>query len=82
MEQLQALARANAAEKQQHLSFYHQDVHFADCASERKRRDELVQAKYKNLYHLRARMWKMAQKEAYETVKKGWAALALSWTKG
>lgn len=76
VEQLQAIARAYAAEKQQHLEYYHQDAYFAGCANERKRRDELVKARYQNRHRLRARMWKMAQKDAYEVIRKSWASLA------
>lgn len=36
-----------------------------------------VKAKYKSPYHLQARQWKIAQKDAYETVDKNGSALAV-----
>lgn len=73
---LQAIASAYAREKQEHLGAYHDDGLFGAHKSERVRRDELVKAGYANAHGLSGRMWKLAQKDAYETVKKQWAALA------
>lgn len=73
---LQEIASAYAREKQEHLGVYHDDGLFGAHKSERVRRDELVKAGYANGHGLSARMWKLAQKDAYETVKKQWAALA------
>jgi IS605 OrfB family transposase len=70
------LARRYANEKQAHLAYF-TDEHFAASPDkERTRRDELVAVGYLNPHGLQARQWKMAEKEAYETVHKQWAALA------
>ena len=74
-ESLCDLARRYRAEKNAHLPHYHVDVHCAAESSERVRRDELVADHYATANGLQARMWKMAQKDAYETVDKQWAAL-------
>lgn len=74
-EALREMARHYRAEKNAHLPHYHQDAYFAVGASERVYRDELVAAHYANPNGLQGRMWKMAQKDAYETVEKQWAAL-------
>ena len=70
------LVRRYRAEKQQHLPHYHVDAHFAADDSERPYRDRLIREGYVNTHGLQARMWKLAQKDAYETVDKQWAALA------
>ena len=72
------LARHYTAEKQVHLTHF-TDAPFAASGAkkERARRDELVQANYRNGYGLQARQWKMAEKDAYETVDRQWAALAV-----
>ncbi len=70
------LARRYRAEKNTHLPHYHADARFAVDESERAYRDALVDARYVNSHGLQGRMWKMAQKDAYETVEKQWAALA------
>ncbi|MCQ3976906.1 MAG: transposase [Anaerolineae bacterium] len=72
---LQEIARRYAAEKQAHLPYF-TDVRFVACPSDRTRRDELVKSGYRNQSGLQARQWKLALKEAYETVLKQWAALA------
>ena len=72
---LREMARCFRAEKNAHLPHYHHDAHFAADDSERTHRDELVAAHYANPNGLQGRMWKMAQKDAYETVEKQWAAL-------
>ena len=72
---LREMARCFRAEKNAHLPHYHQDAPFATEASERTHRDKLVAAHYTNPNGLQGRMWKLAQKDAYETVEKQWAAL-------
>ena len=74
-EALREMARQYRAEKNVHLPHYHHDAHFAADELERMHRDELVAAHYANRNGLQGRMWKMAQKDAYETVEKQWAAL-------
>lgn len=73
---LQEVASAYAREKQEHLPVYHDDALFAAHAGERVRRDELVREGYISPHGVSGRMWKLAQKDAYETVNKEWAALA------
>lgn len=55
---------------------YNSDQRFAESESERKQRDGLVAKKYVNPNGLQARMWKMAHKDAYETVVRQWSAIA------
>lgn len=75
-EAVSELARSYANEKQGHLAYF-TDRHFAASPDkERTRRDELVAVGYLNPNGLQARQWKMAEKDAYETVHKQWAALA------
>jgi transposase len=75
-EALREIASAYATEKQEHGLVYHDDARFGAHASERTRRDGLVKDKYKSLHGVSGRMWKLAQKDAYEMVEKQWAALA------
>src|SRR5688572_28256401 len=75
-EALQEVASAYTREKQEHGLVYHDDALFGSHASERTRRDGLVKDKYKSPHGICGRMWKLAQKEAYEMVQKQWAALA------
>lgn len=76
-EALQDIASAYAREKQEHGVVYHDDALFGAQADERTRRDGLVKVdKYKSPHCVSARMWKLAQKDAFEMVEKQWAALA------
>jgi putative transposase len=76
-EALQEIASAYAREKQEHGLVYHNDALFGSQSSERTRRDTLVKLdKYKSPHGVSGRMWKLAQKDAYEMVFKQWAALA------
>lgn len=75
-EALREIASAYAREKQEHGLVYHDDALFGSHASARTRRDGLVKDKYKSPYGVSGRMWKLAQKDAYEMVEKQWAALA------
>jgi IS605 OrfB family transposase len=74
------MARRYRAEKNAHLPHYHVDAQFAAESSERGRRDELVATGYTNSNGLQGRMWKMAHKDAYETIEKQWAALRAELT--
>jgi putative transposase len=75
-EAIREIASAYAREKHEHLPGYQDDVLFGNHRNERTLRDELVRAGYRSPHGVSARMWKLAQKDAYETVKKQWAALA------
>jgi putative transposase len=77
-EAIREIASAYAREKQEHLPDYQDDVLFGRHRNERSLRDELVRTGYRSRHGVSARMWKLAQKDAYETVKKQWAALAES----
>jgi len=74
---LNELAKRYASEKDNHLLVYNSDQRFAQSVSERKQRDSLVANKYVNPNGLQARMWKMAHKDAYETVSRQWSAESL-----
>src|SRR5579864_4810674 len=73
---LQAIADAYAAEKNDHLWAFGDDLIFAAYDNQEQNRDALLDAKYANAHNLQGRMWKMALKDAYETVLRNWAALA------
>lgn len=75
---LNELVRCYAKEKDTHLLAFNADACFAHGAraSDRTRRDALVSDRYTSPTGLQARAWKMALKDAYETVNKQWAALA------
>ena len=73
---IREIASAYAREKQEHLPDYQDDALFGRHRNERTLRDQLVRAGYRSPHGVSARMWKLAQKDAYETVKKQWAALA------
>jgi putative transposase len=75
-EAIREIASAYAREKQEHLPGYQDDALFGRHRNERTLRDKLVRAGYRSPHGVSARMWKLAQKDAYETVKKQWAALA------
>ncbi len=65
-------------EKNTHLAFYNDDQHFIANRGERVQRDELLGQGYASPFDLQGRMWKAAQKDAYETVLKTWASQAAS----
>jgi putative transposase len=76
-EALREITSAYAREKQEHGVVYHDDGLFGAQDDERTRRDMLVKVdKYKSPHGVSARMWKLAQKDAFEMVEKQWAALA------
>src|SRR5579859_7695270 len=64
---LQAIAQAYAAEKNDHLWAFGDDLTFANYEAQEQCRDALLDAQYANAHELQARMWKMALKDAYET---------------
>jgi hypothetical protein len=61
-------------EKNFHLRHYHMDVNYSTGKSDREWRDEFVKKCYKPETGLPSRQWKIALKEAYETVHKNWCA--------
>lgn len=70
------LARGYVHEKDSHLVVFGSDACFAESASDRTRRDALVAERYVSPRRLQARAWKLALKDAYETLDKQWAGLA------
>jgi len=89
--ELGLVIRAYAREKDDHLRALTPAV-FAGTPNDRAYRDQLVASGYESPHGLQARMWKMAAKDAYETMVKYWAAIAedvrplvhrkRSWTDG
>ncbi|MHB1762651.1 MAG: zinc ribbon domain-containing protein [Acidimicrobiales bacterium] len=74
---LHALVDAYAKEKDDHLRALGPAV-FAGFSGDHAYRDHLLHKPggYTSPYGLQARMWKMALKDAYETMSKFWAAIA------
>ena len=70
------IARHYRDEKNAHLAVISLDEAFTEMRSHRNRRDDLVGDGYESPHGLQARMWKMALKDAHETVVKQWASLA------
>lgn len=75
-EQVEDFVQAYAQEKQSHLDFYLTNLNFTTAASDRLRRDELVKTKYVSPFGLQGRAWKLALKDAHETVLKWYAVFA------
>lgn len=75
--QLEAIAQAYVAEKADHLQTFGNAAIFGNTANYEQFRDALLDAHYTSPHGLQGRMWKLALKEAYETVLKQWASLAL-----
>ena len=75
-EMLRRVAQVYAAEKQAFLDVFNQDRQFSACGGERKVRDGLVAESYASRNGLQNRAWKLALKDAYETVDRQWQSLA------
>jgi putative transposase len=73
--ELAALISAYAREKNDHLQAFTPAI-FAKLPDARTYRDQLVARKYRSPHGLQARMWKMALKDAYETMDKYWVSIA------
>jgi len=74
-DELSLVISAYVKEKDNHLQALTPAV-FAGFCNERAYRDQLVASNYKSPYGLKARMWKMALKDAYETMDKYWVSIA------
>jgi putative transposase len=74
-DELGSIISLYAKEKDAHLKALTPAV-FAGTPNDRAYRDQLVARNYKSPYGLQARMWKMAVKDAYETMVKYWASIA------
>src|SRR6185369_5480991 len=75
---LERLAWAYAAEKADHLQTFNHDAIFGTTDKSEQFRDALLDSGYEAPHELQARMWKMALKDAYETVLKQWAILLIA----
>src|SRR6185369_11896291 len=74
---LEAITQAYAAEKADHLATFANEALFGNTDKAEQCRDALLDAHYTSPHRLQARMWKLALKDAYETVLKNWAALGV-----
>ncbi len=74
--ELQGIAQAYAAEKNDYLWAFGDDLTFAGYDKQEQCRDALLDSDYTSPHGLQARMWKLALKDAYETVLRNWAALS------
>ncbi|MBI1925798.1 transposase [Candidatus Poribacteria bacterium] len=70
------MVHSYAQEKDAHLLFFASDAAFASCPGDRTRRDLLVHEGYRSPFDLQARQWKLALKDAIETVGKQWSQIA------
>jgi putative transposase len=71
------LVRRYAQEKDTHLIMFGQDAQFATCESERMQHKTLMIENYQSPNGLQQRAWKIAVKDAFETVERNWAKLAV-----
>ncbi|MBI2568068.1 MAG: transposase [Candidatus Schekmanbacteria bacterium] len=76
-DRIEAVARSYAREKDDHLLDLSSASVFAEVLSFETARDGLLDAGYTSLANLQGRQWKMAMKDAFETVEKQWASLAV-----
>jgi putative transposase len=74
---LESIAAAYAAEKGDHLHTFANDTIFGNTQRYEQFRDALLDAQYISPHGLQGRMWKLALKDAYETVVKQWASLTV-----
>jgi len=74
-EELVKLARLYRDEKNFHLLYYNVDCHFISDKSNLDQQMKNVKAGYRSPFGLQARQWKIAQKDAYQTIDKYWGAL-------
>jgi len=72
------VAASYARQKDRFLLEYGHPSVFGRYTGERQARDELVAAGYKSPTGLQGRQWKLALKDAFETVERQWLALAES----
>jgi len=72
------VAASYARQKDRFLSEYGHPSVFGRYTGERQARDELVAAGYRSPTGLQGRQWKLALKDAFETVERQWLALAES----
>jgi hypothetical protein len=73
---LERIALAFAEDKQGHLDFYQNDLNFSEAKSYRLRRNELKRTNHHSLTPLSVHASDLALKEAFETEKRYWAAIA------
>jgi|Deesub1362B_J571_1020462.scaffolds.fasta_scaffold26435_1 hypothetical protein len=73
---LERIALSYASEFDRFLVKYGRPSTFARYPSHRQARDELLRGGYKSPFGLQARMWKLALKDAFETVERHWLSLS------
>ena len=73
---LQGIVAAYTAEKNDQVWALGDDLTYANYDNQEQCRDALMDAGYASPHGLQNRLWKMALKDAYETVARNWAALA------
>lgn len=71
-----AIAASYARQKDSFLLKYGPASMFGQYRGERQARDELVAAGYESPLGLQGRQWKLALKDAFETIERQWLALA------
>src|SRR5215475_974325 len=76
IEALERIARATASDKQRHLDFYQAGLNFPEVKSYRVRRNDLKKTDHHSSTPLSVHASDLAVKEAFETEKKYWAAIA------
>src|SRR5215475_1899116 len=75
-EALERIARAFAVDKQIHLDFYQDGLNFSEVKNYRVRRNDLKKTDHHSSTPLSVHASDLAVKEAFETEKKYWAAIA------
>jgi hypothetical protein len=75
-EALERIARATASDKQIHLDFYQDGLNFSAAKNYRVRRNDLKRTDHHAWTPLSVHASDLAVKEAFETEKKYWAAIA------
>jgi hypothetical protein len=78
---LMEIAESYAAQKDYFLGQYNQAGNIKDATKFRDLRNEHVERKYKSPYGLQNRGYKLALKDALETMDRYWAGLASKWRK-
>jgi hypothetical protein len=76
---LEALARAYAGEKDIFLLMNSGLSRMSECKNFRALRNALVAGSYKSKFNLQGRLWKLALKDALETLDRYWSAQRAEW---
>lgn len=76
---LEAIAHAYGQQKNEFLKEYSGLRQLHTCFCFREVRNDLVASEYASPFALQARQWKLALKDALETLDRYWAALSSAW---